>query len=459
MMLKFCRQMSILLLILLALARTQSARATLAPQGTTFIVNSVFDLPDPVPSDGICEVAGDPSVCTLRAAIQSANGTPGNDMIIFADSLPPPAVFTLSRMGNDDTALNGDLDITADLTLIGNGAAQTILDGNGIALQDRVLHIISATVTIMGVTIQNGRASDGGGLYNSGILTVMHSTISGNRAPFVGGGLYNGGVLTVTHSTILGNSSDLGGGVYVKGPMRLDQSTVHGNNATLGGGGLYNENALTITSSTVSGNQGRTSGGVQNVSSANLWAWNSTIDGNSATANGGGLSNSGVANLYNVTISHNVADADDTGDGTGGGVFNYPGAVFNTRNTVLAVNYRGITPLLNDCSGAIWSDHSRFTSVPVTCSIVGPSSFTTDPNGIGPLDDNGGPTLTVALLPGSDAIDAADPVQGCVNYNSVLPTDQRGAPRIAGTRLRRGRVRIRLATTPALSSASDPLTT
>ena len=141
-----------------------------------------------------------------------------------------------------------------------------------------------------------------------------------------------------------------------------------------------------------------------------------------------------MANLYNVTISHNVADIDDTGSGTGGGVFNFPGAVFNTRNTLLVVNYRGVSPLLNDCSGEIWSDHSRFTSVPVGCSIVGPSSFTTDPNGIGPLADNGGPTLTVALLPGSDAIDAADPVQGCVNSNSVLTTDQRGAARVAGVR-------------------------
>ena len=64
----------------------------------------------------------------------------------------------------------------------------------------------------------------------------------------------------------------------------------------------------------------------------------------------------------------------------------------------------------------------------------GPSSFTTDPNGIGPLADNGGPTLTVALLTDSDAVDAADPVQGCVNFNSVLTIDQRGAPRIAGVR-------------------------
>jgi CSLREA domain-containing protein len=424
-----------MLMLALMLIPPLPARAALAPQGTTFIVNSVFDLSDPLPANGVCEVvSGDPSVCTLRAAIQTANATPEPDTITFAASLPSPAVFLLSRMGNDDTALNGDLDITADLTLIGSGVGQTILDGNGLVLQDRVLHIIGATVNVMGVTIQNGRAPDGGGLYNGGVLTVAHSAISGNRAMFVGGGLYNTGVLTVTQSTISGNASDQGGGVYVNGPVWLDQSTVHGNNATLGGGGLYNQNALTITNSTVYGNQASRGGGVQNPSGANLWSWNSTIDGNSVNSDGGGLLNSGVANLYNVTISHNVADNDDTGSGTGGGVFNFPSAVFNTRNTMLVVNYRGLSPLLNDCYGQIWSDHSRFTSVPVGCSIVGPSSFTTDPNGIGPLADNGGPTLTVALLTGSDAIDAADPVQGCVNFNSVLTTDQRGAARVAGVR-------------------------
>jgi CSLREA domain-containing protein len=424
-----------MLLLALLLTPPHAARAALAPQGTTFIVNSVFDLSDPLPANGVCEVtSGDPSVCTLRAAIQTANATTGSDTITFAASLPSPAVFTLSRMGNDDTALNGDLDITDDLTITGSGATQTILDGNRPMLQERVLHIIGATVNVMGVTIQNGSAPDGGGLYNGGTLTVMNSTISGNRATFTGGGLYSSGTLTVTQSTILGNASDQGGGVYGAGSVWLDQSTVHSNNATLSGGGLYNQKTLTITNSTVYGNQASTGGGVMNTSGANLWAWNSTIDGNSVQSDGGGLGNSGVTNLYNVTISHNVADSSDTGNGRGGGVYNYPSGVINTRNTLLVVNYRGITPLLNDCYGQIWSDHSRFTSVPVGCSIIGPSSFTTDQNGIGPLANNGGPTLTVALLPGSDAIDAADPVQGCVNSNSVLTTDQRGAARVTGVR-------------------------
>jgi hypothetical protein len=114
----------------------------------------------------------------------------------------------------------------------------------------------------------------------------------------------------------------------------------------------------------------------------------------------------------------------------GGGVFNNPGATLNSRNTLLAGNTvfdANTTPVLNDCFGEIWSDHSRFSFIPNNCSVIGPSWFLTNPNGIGQLADNGGATLTVALLPGSDAIDAADPVQGCVNMDSVLLTDQRGA--------------------------------
>ena len=257
-----------LLLLAVLLSLPQPGRAALAPQGTTFIVNSVFDLSDPLPANGICEVvSGDPSVCTLRAAIQTANANPGADTITFAASLPSPAVFTLSRMGNDDTALNGDLDITEDLTLIGNGAARTILDGNGAVLQERVLHITGANikVTVTGITVRNGRAQDGGGVYNSGELTVLSSAISGNRAVFVGGGLYNSGVMTVTKTTINGNASEQGGGVYINGPVWLDQSTVHNNSATLGGGGMYNQNTLTISNSAVYGNLSSAGGGIQNL--------------------------------------------------------------------------------------------------------------------------------------------------------------------------------------------------
>jgi len=405
-----------------------------APVGSTFVVNTLSDLPDPAPGNGVCEVTGSQTSCTLRGAIMEANLWPGDDTITFSPGLPYPVAFALTRIGDDDTALNGDLDITSDLAIQGPGTGQIIIDGNGM---DRILHVISGSVLITGLNIQNGHARIGGGIYNSGVLVVTHSTISNNRGESAtggyGGGIYNSGTLTVTHSIISGNHSVVGSGMYVAGPTQLDWSAVQSNYILNGGvgSGLWNENALTISNSTVSGNQG---GGIVNRAGAQLWAWNSTIDGNTDPGDGGGIYNQGEVNLYNVTISHNVADYDDDSAGNGGGVFNANGAVLNTRNTLLAVNYRGLSPLLNDCSGEIWSDHSRFTSVPVSCSIVGPSSFTTDENGIGPLADNGGPTLTVALLPGSDAIDAADPLQGCVNMNSLLMTDQRGAARVAGVR-------------------------
>lgn len=98
-----------------------SAIAT--PQGTTFVVNTLSDLPDPAPGNGICEVAGSPASYTLRAAIMEANLWPGDDTITFSPSLPAPSTCVLTRTREDDTALNGDLDITSSLTIQGRGAS------------------------------------------------------------------------------------------------------------------------------------------------------------------------------------------------------------------------------------------------------------------------------------------------------------------------------------------------
>jgi hypothetical protein len=328
-----------------------------------------------------------------------------------------------------------------------------------------------ASVTIEGSDLFNNTSRSGGGLYvyANSTLTLNGSTVRNNGSSlWLGGGIYNGGTSVLNNVILSGNSAEAGGGIEnLNGTMTLTNVILSGNearqigggldnssgtttltnvtlsgNAAKKGGGLYNRDVLTIIGSTISANavtpdaiyKGEGGGIANDGYLAVLAVWNSTIDGNTSYGHGGGLYNSGTANLYNVTISHNVADYDDDGVGSGGGAYNAMGAPFNTRNTLLAVNYRGITPALHDCSGAIWSDHSRFTSIPAGCSIVGPSSFSTDPNGIGPLADNGGPTQTVALLPGSDAIDAADPVQGCVNNSSLLLTDQRGAPRSVGVR-------------------------
>ena len=115
-----------------------------------------------------------------------------------------------------------------------------------------------------GVSIVDGNANgsysdvhpefgSGGGICNSGTLTVTNSTVSGNEARSYGGGIYNGGSLTVTNSPVLENAANEGGGVYNDGTMTVTNVTLS-ENAALYGGGICNSGTLTVTNSTVSGN-------------------------------------------------------------------------------------------------------------------------------------------------------------------------------------------------------------
>src|SRR5262249_49168015 len=152
---------------------------------------SPADVPDHAPGDGFCETGQDNHVCTLRAAIQEANQHAGPDHI----TLQPNTTYLLSLPGLDDNALNGDLDITDTVTLVGAGPHSTSIDGNGSVIGDRVFQI-TGTVLISGVAILNGHASSssGGGILNVGWLTLDNTLIMSNTVDSVnawGGGIVN----------------------------------------------------------------------------------------------------------------------------------------------------------------------------------------------------------------------------------------------------------------------------
>jgi predicted outer membrane repeat protein len=184
---------------------------------------------------------------------------------------------------------------------------------------------------------------------------VINSTISGNMGSGEGGGIYNVGGTTITNSTISDN-------------------LVSGNVGQ--GGGIENNGVLTITNSTISGNVATdVGGGVSNF--GYFTATNSTFSGNSAT-DGGGIYISGLQET-NAQIGDSVLNA----GASGGTIRGYSGNL-----TSLGYN------LASDDGGGF---------------LTGPGDqINTDPM-LGPLQDNGGPTFTHALLPGSPAIDAGDP--------------------------------------------------
>ena len=426
----------------------------------TFTVNSTLDQLDDMAMPGTCHTEA--GTCTLRAAIIQANRVSGAGATIVV----PPGVYLLTISATAaDGEEDGDLNLTTPPTgqdptiiIIGAGAGATIIDANQL---DRAFHVHAGrTASISGVTIRNGYLSGpavfGGGIFNQGSLTVSDTVITRNHAgsagscPATGGGIASTGGLTVVKSEISHNDAGCsGGGIYNEGALNVRDSTISDNSAQIGGGGIFDAGIgtlRTVHNSAIHDNTALAGGGILNGSVANntssLILINSTLSQNRAVR-GGGIFNFGIANVYNTSIVFNGADMNRDGSGTGGGVFNEDGVgkAFNLRNTLVAGNYLGNDhTTIADCAGTLNVYGPNLFGKLLPCTIrrdVGGGSYDviSSLSSIGPLQANGGPTSTHALLPGSNAIDGGDPVQGCVDDNSiVLATDQRGAPRVAGTR-------------------------
>jgi len=363
-----------------------------AVEAAFFVVNSVEDKVDLNPGNGFVDT-GTPGEVTLRAAVMEANTLAGRGTIIL-----PTGNYLLTIGGaNEDQGLTGDMDILAgaSVTIIGAGPVLTTIDAAG--LGDRVLQVhAGALVTLDGMTITGGSAQGGGenarggAVYNNGTLALSNSAITGNMSDLSGGGLFNQvlGKMTVAGSTISGNTGGSGGGVYNHNP---DLSPT--------GGG-----ALTIV--------------------------NSTISGNSATGDNGGIR--GSVTLINSTVIGNRADANGSGVGDGGGISSSSDTLL--LNTIVAGNFKGVNGVNQRDSdiqeGASVNAASSYNLIGDAASagglvngengnIVGVDWTTVlDPL----LRNNGGPTWTHALLPGSVAIDGG-------NNANAPETDQRGIPR------------------------------
>jgi hypothetical protein len=349
---------------------------------------------------------------SLREAIAQANTTAGADTIVFASSLSGTIALSL-----------GQLTISDALTIDGLGANVLTVSGNNAS---RVFYIQNAgVVNIEGLTITKGSGDNGGGVKNVGSnLTISNSAIARNRATVNGGGVYSAGdtaTTTISNSTLFGNTAVLGGGLFtLSGTASLNNSTISGNTAS-NGGGVFNNGTVNISSSTFSDNTGKSGGGLYNKGTASLS--NSTISGNTAS-NGGGIFNyKGTASLSNSTISGNTASFN------GGGILNAYGTA-NVTSTIIAANNgnkdiggptaftSGGNNLIGNGAGA-----GGFSNG-VKNDLVGTAAAPLNPQ-LGSLANNGGPTQTQALLPGSPALNSGS------NPDNLI-TDQRGLPRTSG---------------------------
>jgi CSLREA domain-containing protein len=414
-----------------------------------FMVNTTDDGADIDPGDGNCSTVAAPAppICTLRAAVMQANRMPVVGALIKVPAGTYQLTIPAPIAGGEE---NGDLDILTPsgyspgpTTIAGAGAGVTIIDGRGVY---RILHVgVNRVATVSGVSMVNGAApgADGGGILNEGTLTLNDSAINNSNSdaalnPGVGGGIRSYGTLTLNRVTLENNRAKFGGGIYKEGSLTVIDSTIAGNHSIANGGGLYNaQGSASIDRSTIAGNSAAYGGGIEN--DATLQVINSTISENHAAEDGGGIYNVAMTNIYNSTIAFNESDSNADSHGLGPGIYNYGSQTFNLRNSVVAGNHYpgpyGLT-LYNDCHGALTSyGYNRFYSL-TDCSVVqsGAGSVTqlVPSAALGALQDNGGPTRTIALKPVANA-NLIDYATTCTDQNGfVLATDQRGRPRIVG---------------------------
>jgi hypothetical protein len=365
------------------------------------------------------------------------------------------AVVNCTLTGNRGGAINSaDSTTITNSTIAGNANGGVVHSFGNATLTDcaitgnGAIGLSNSSASTMTVTNTIIRGSSGtGGLHNSGTMTVTDSTVADNTSNSYGGGVVNGGDLTLVRTTISGNRANLdsslrnlgGGGIFNRGRLTVIDSTV-ADNAAVKGGGIFNNSggiylgALTITGSTLSGNSAdglpdSSGGAVWSDAGAMVAATNDTFYGNRAASRGGAIALlGGSLHLTNLTIDANQAD------GEGGGVYVAPaaGPAAVLNNTIVALNRAGPDGAVpSDLDGTVNAEASHNNLVGdgtgsnlvdgANGNLVGGPDNPLDP-GLGPLQDNGGPTLTQALLSGSPAAGAAD--------DDLAPaTDQRGLPR------------------------------
>lgn len=346
-------------------------------------------LPVPIAS-AVITVGGD---CTLVAAMTAANSdapTGSCPAGSGADEIRLTEDVTLTAVDNNTDGPNALPSVTNEITIVGSGFKIERSTDPGTP-DFRIFHVASTgTLMLNGVTVSNGYLNPaligqrGGGIFNSaGTLVLTNSGMSGNRANS-GGGIYqDSGSTSLTDSTMFGNSATSnGGGIYQDdGVVALTDSTLFANSALTGAGISNLGGEVIITSSTLSGNSARYGGGIHNYIGT-VTLTNSTLSGNSADVVGGAI----LTSLATVTLTNTIVANSPSGDNCAGGVIN---------------------------AGNNLADETTCGTIPGT--LTGLETL---------LLDNGGPTMTHALLAGSNALDAG-------SMPDCPVTDQRGAPRVS----------------------------
>jgi hypothetical protein len=391
---------------------------------------------------------------SLRQAIGDANASPGTKVINFQSGLTG-TIDLLSALPP----------LSTSMAINGPGAnLLTVQRSMAVGTVDPVFTATTGTnVTISGLTISHGVH----GIFNDrGTVTVNSCVISGNEIAGITNGQNKSGTLIVNNSTISNNN---GYGINnLAGTGNTTIVTV--NNSTISGNtivGIFNSAAggnapVTVNNSTLSGNGGDNSsaGGVGNSAdqsgTATVAINNSTLSGNVTCDQpdcAAGMRNSAVnsgSTAIAVITNSTIFGNSPSGSSSVGGVRNAPvlggTATVVLRNTIVAGNFHNSGASASDISGVI--DSSSSFNLIGTGGAGGLINGTNNNQvgvinaGLGALANNGGPTMSHALLPGSPAINAGSnanlpadilDLDGDRNTTEPVPFDQRGLARVTNT--------------------------
>ncbi len=416
---------TILIISPLLLAHAHERKPLFSVYGESSSAIMVNTLDDELNNDGDC---------SLREAITAANNNSSSDTCVAGSS------------GTTDTitfSVSGIITLSAQLPAIVSSSALVIDGGENIEISGnnsvRVFYIDSgADVTLQNIIISNGKVTcctsigqplSGGGLYNSGTLTLHYVTFEHNIAEGSGGAIYNNsGTLYVYDSFFLGNKSDFGGGISDKGGLVTIVGSTFYKNSNLSlssgyGGAIVGGGTLSIKSSTFYSNTTISNGGA-------LWATlggdttiaTSTFAENSAEGlygEGGAIAsaNNAIITVTNTTLSNNHATV------AGGAIYKNLGTL-TLQNTIVTNDFS-----IGNCSGVITDGGYNIDSGD-TCNfqLNNHSMVNTDPK-LGMLSYNSSSTLNHALLDGSPAIDSGSCFGITVDQrNFTRPVDIAGIP-------------------------------
>jgi hypothetical protein len=399
-----------------------------------------------------------------------------------SDALSPKGGGAIFNRGGTVNATNCSFARNAAYIPDGSVTGGDLVCGGAIRNEAGLLALRSCTlVGNQALVYQDTRAHTvrGGAIHNSGTATLDLCTLAGNSATGGASGVVIGG-------PGLSGGEGSGGAIYNEGTLTTDRTTLRGNTATGGdgspgcwsiwsgyigdafaggpganglGAAICNLGSLSVSGSTLASNVvtgGSGGSGGYGEFSGYADSPNGASGGNGGSGLGGALHNSGAASLVNCTIAYNTGNGRPGGSGGASQMPSYPryhqgaggngggggsgfGGVDGTCNLVnctLASN-QGIAGLGGGggggnpsggpgVSGTAWGGTTCSALVNTLIASNTPAGGDTFPDPkLGPLADNGGPTLTMALLPGSPAIDAG-------NTSLAPATDQRGFPRPAG---------------------------